>query len=372
MINHQYLKENVLDNFCSTAQLFGMGQGVPAKLLIDDKTLFFANSTIAGFKDAILSEAFPKKPIYIIQECIRSNNLKIYDDSNEDLEYMSVFSQLGLLGDKNSLISILGFIKTFFVECLMVPESVLKIRTSSSIEWNSSMENEFALDSFELNSRDESYYNWSYGIAGLSGRGATIALYNDINGEFQDIGNIIQLNLNNEIVGFEFGFGLETLLARLNFFQSPFEYTISEMGCNHSQVPTNRKFLDSLMVSVYLLHLGVYEGRGKRSSVLRRSINHLMYQCIINDISYRSIINISKKYFSTRKIPSSHNTDFVPGLYRAYEKVYEKYKKLVDYIRYSKLHNKTNDSIFKYGKEKLALPAWFITEIIVQTRHFPY
>lgn len=364
MISSEYSKEMVLGIFCHKAELDGMRKGIPAKLLIDDQTLLFANSTIAGFKDAVLSQALPEKTIYIIQECIRANNLKTYSDPSEELKYMSVFSQLGLLGDENSLVSMLDFIKTFFFDGLMVPESAFRIRTSSSIKWNRLIENEFSSACFELNSRDESYYNWSYGVAGLSGVGATIAIYNDINDEFQDIGNIIQLNLNKETVGFEFGFGLETLLARLNYFDSPFEYTISEMGGDHSLISNNRKLLDSLMVSVYLLHLGVCEGRSKRSSVLRGALNSLMYQCIINAVSLNSILNITKRYLSTRELQNLHNTDFVSGLSRAYDRVYEKYKKLVDYIRYSKRHNKSSDSIFKYGTKKLALPVWFITESI--------
>ncbi|OYQ77500.1 hypothetical protein B9T11_10095 [Wohlfahrtiimonas chitiniclastica] len=368
-IDKEYRKENILDGFAYIAKFNNMKKGAPANLLIEDPTLLFANSTIAGFKNTVISKSLTENPIYIVQECIRTNNLKIYSKPNEKLEYMSIFSQLGLLGNEKSLSHIIKFIKSFFFEYLQVPISNFKIRTFNDIEWNNSIENEFSTDAIELNSREKSYYQWSYGVDSLSGIGVTIAIYNDKLQKFQDIGNIIQLIFNGETVGFEFGFGLETLLARLNSFESPFEFIIKEMTNDYLHVPTNRKLLDSLMLSMYLLHLGVCEGRGKRSSVLKGSLNNLMYQCILNEVSYKSLLELSISYSSLRPLLSSSDKILEQDLHDSYDKVKKKYNLLLDYINYSRRHQKSHDLILKYGINKLAFPTWFITEVISRSHN---
>ena len=59
------------------------------------------------------------------------------------------------------------------------------------------------------------YYDWQYGLDHIKGKGATFMLRQE-NGSLKEIGQLIEIYSGENILGYEFGFGLETFTSRFS------------------------------------------------------------------------------------------------------------------------------------------------------------
>ncbi len=77
----------------------------------------------------------------------------------------------------------------------------------------------------DYDTKQESFYHWDYGIRGVYGRGATFCLKQK-DETFKEIGQLIKIKSLGGRETFEFGFGVETFLSRLQSRQDYSAWTI--------------------------------------------------------------------------------------------------------------------------------------------------
>lgn len=231
-----------------------------------DKSTLFTSATISVVKGDLL-KGEKINNIFLLQPCLRANNLKNAFNDDFDPVYSSSFLMLGTLSEiqKFSVEPIVSFFN-FFPD---FKERIL-IRTSKSFSFSffNELENFYKT---EYDTRKDSYYSWLYGSSELSGKGITFSvLQND--GSYLDLGNLVVMFLHGNPKFIEFGFGLEVFRAALNGVSSPYLYINNYMKMGLSLSKLDKKMGDSLNIAFTLYKSGVLPGRGKESSVMRRAI----------------------------------------------------------------------------------------------------
>ena len=321
----------------------------PVPFITGDSTLLFTNSTIVGLKNKIIKREVDSPGYSIIQPCIRNQNLKSIRLENENLEYMSCFIQAGILSHKRGLDNLLMFINDFLTVDMGLTEHDLIFKTSKKIQSINDSLSSIGLNisqcKVEMNTQPSGYYEWSYGLRDIKGIGATIAVRNRNLSQFLDIGNIIEIYDGEEILGYEFGFGIETLLSRVCSAPTPFE--CSFLFKDYQDVPKRwiYKFLDSLMVSSLLSSLDCNRETGKRASILRHAINDLCYlaQIVGVDIDkVRSSCELYSHYMlGVNDFPSNY-------LQESFKKIDRKIGLATEYARYCLRHKRGTAQFDEY------------------------
>jgi hypothetical protein len=238
-----------------------------------DKTTLFTCATISTLKKYILTNSQDK--VFVVQHCLRTQNLKYSLDKDFDPEYLSSFLMFG------SLCPIERFdprcINDFFGFFPNLKEKVL-VRTSKIITDDifSFVENNYKT---EYESRSPSYYKWKYGDASLSGKGITFAIRQPA-GHFLDVGNLVVMYKCGRAIAVEFGFGEETFLSRQDGLESPYSVSQIYLGLGLGMSPAEKRLGDTLIIALRLFENGVVHGTGKESSILRKALRNICFLSI--------------------------------------------------------------------------------------------
>lgn len=107
-------------------------------------------------------------------------------------------------------------------------------------------------------------------MPGVSGVGVTFAIVQS-NGMSMDIGNIVEVQLNDRTLGYEFGFGVETFISRKLNLQSPFRASLIVEPIKNAS-SSDEQVRDLLAASLAMVQAGVQPGSGRQASVLRKSM----------------------------------------------------------------------------------------------------
>ncbi|WP_350307464.1 hypothetical protein [Photorhabdus viridis] len=348
--------------FSEHAESYGFSKSSSSNLLINDDTLLFANSTIAGFKEYLTTDSLPDDGFYIIQDCIRNHNLKVIRDKSDSLDYMSCFTQVGLLGGKKSFSRILDFSLSFLTHKLGVPYKNILFKTSSELIFFQNKLISYGGLNISIDCQSDEYYKWNYGLKNIYGRGITIAIYNKLTSSFEDVGNIIEICKDDCIIGYEFGFGIETLISRCDGLGSPFDSSIVSSFFIGLDPIWKNKFLDSLMLTTLLISLGCKIGRGKRNAILRHSINDLCYLVHVLELDLNYVIIVSKWYSLQMKLPD----DMIEKIIRNhFGLINDKVILAEKYIHYTIKNRNDIESFYRYCQNKLGFIMEFIDEISI-------
>lgn len=293
----------VSDSFLERFKKVGLSIAETAELITDnDPSLFFVNSTIAPLKDSLRSGNFPYPGIASVQTCFRSNNLASVFDPSADLSYHSYFWMLGALTKP-------GFEKTLyenFVEYLMATLDIepnrLKVRSSHRLKEVNLVLNEAPLQ-ISMDENGPPYYTWQYGMDGITGEGATLAMH--VGDTYEDLGNLIRIvDARGICLGWELGFGVEVLLAR-KFCVNVFEALPFCLALPYQDSPTYRKFADCLISSVELLSAGLEPSHNRHGYVLKKFIKGLALASKLLGKTEKDVHEISLNYCAIRKHASS-------------------------------------------------------------------
>lgn len=230
-----------------------------------DPTTLFTCATISVMKQRLLTDG-PER-VFVIQPCLRTQNLKGVFDSSFDPEYLSSFLMLGTLCS----------IGDFSVECVMnffgsfpgLKDKVL-VRSSETIHGHLFRLLEKYYQS-EIDTRGPRYYRWGYGSESLSGEGLTFAIQQP-DGGFLDIGNLVVVYKHKVPFAVEFGFGLETFTARLEGKGSPYASSRAYLELALGMMSTEKRLGDCLIITLRLFESGVVPGTGKASSIMRKAL----------------------------------------------------------------------------------------------------
>lgn len=174
-----------------------------------DTTLTYTNSTIVPLKAELL-KGIKGKGFVLLQPCLRLKNLK---RNNFDSAFTSYFRMVGVLSSPQLRISDQAEnIKDYFIKNLSIKPNEITIHyNDETFELAKHFSKDFK---FESNSFSAKFYNWKYGIENVAGLGITFFI--EKNKTTRELGNFIEIRKESKIIGYEFGFGIETCYGILN------------------------------------------------------------------------------------------------------------------------------------------------------------
>jgi hypothetical protein len=260
-----------------------------------DQSVLFIGSTISVFKNEFLSGNLQGTGTVVTQTCLRTQNGDSLYNLNEFPEYCSHFHMIGGIAPIQNLSQVIEDNLSFFIEAGFHKEDLV-IRTSSKDEdLIKSSEGLHPSELIELDTKEDMYYRWKYGMEGVSGRGLTFAVKDKERGVLRDIGNIIVMEKDDGTSAIQWGYGIETLISRLNSLEHPIQATvISTIIDVHSNI--NRKVADALVSGLEMYNAGVTPGRRKRGSRLTTYIRGLNFLRKSNNMNLNQLSEILTEY----------------------------------------------------------------------------
>ena len=232
---------------------------------VHDKTIAFPNATIVPLKK-FFTESYNSPGFVVYQPCIRLWNIA---NNNFDSSFTSFFRMVSILIHPSIE---LNKVQSEISEYL---EHILNISADSIIVHSSRLTDDLighwrkkykvVQDEFE-----SKFYEWNYGFNGIKGRGITLFI-KFTNGS-RELGNFVEIVKNKKIIGYEFGFGIESCLGIMNGYSSNFDILF---GKN-----INKKLFDITSVrGVIEQALVFHKGKinGTTLSSIRKVDNELVY-----------------------------------------------------------------------------------------------
>lgn len=214
-MDYDYLRKQHADTFLSFFKGKQYSIESPHNLISEnDNTLLYINDTIAPWKNYLLTQ-IPEKGLCLKQPCLRLQGLRDTISLENQLElkserYIGYFTGLGILAGPNKKKSVQEEILELLLQKYEIPLSNIKIFAREDMKFLGSINNHLEVS---LESNPEIYYDWQYGLDNIKGKGATLMLRQKDN-SFKEIGQLIEIYNDEEILGYEFGFGLETFTSR--------------------------------------------------------------------------------------------------------------------------------------------------------------
>lgn len=211
----------------------------PAPLVTGDNSILFTNSTIVPWKGYLGSAPIPNQGIFMTppQPCLRVQALNDNIGSFSQYEISSTrslgyFNMVGLLCEKDKAQTLPHDVIDLLLGPLAIKSEDIKILVSEKNNFLSGLDDRVDI---VRESEHDSDYRWTYGSGNeVVGEGAKIRFRQKDN-NFVSIGQIIEITTPKKVC-YEFGFGVETFLARATQDQTYGAWTI-----NHC-VPENYRF----------------------------------------------------------------------------------------------------------------------------------
>ena len=180
----------------------------------NDDTLLYINDTIAPWKNYLLTQ-IPEEGLCLKQPCLRLQGLRDTISLENQLEvkserYIGYFTGLGILVGPNKKKSIQEEILKLLLQKYKISQNNIKTFARDDMDFLDVLKTDLEVSS-EPN--PEIYYDWQYGLDDTKGKGATFMLRQKDN-SLKEIGQLIEISYDEEILGYEFGFGLETFTSR--------------------------------------------------------------------------------------------------------------------------------------------------------------
>lgn len=266
-----------------------------------DPTVRFIGSHISVFKPELLGGTIPAQGEYMVQDCLRTKNVRGLFDDSYVAGWGSSFTSLGALVPKDRLNEATERQLKFFTERLKVNVDDLRMRVSSADkDLLDSCLDYLPEKSLEIDTREARYYQHVIGIEGVRGRNYNMALRNP-NGEgFSDVGNIILLENDYGVLGIETAIGSSVVLKQLYNLEHVNDcYPL--VGFEAVNPQFRRKLEDSIIVSMRLLKEGLLpRGSDNRERILRSYLRSILYFALKTNISLDSIHSVMENYEATQ------------------------------------------------------------------------
>lgn len=241
----------------------------------EDKTVIFTGATITPLKK-FLQEGIQQPGLVMVQKCLRVKRLDEMFDTSKYPDWTHYFTMCGILSAPGRVENVSDEAYHLLIDELGVtPENLLIEASSRDKDLSSSWEKKGI--KVEEDKYPEEYYTWGYGIPNVYGRGLNIVLKHNSTDTYRDLGNVISVeNDAGAVLGYEFGFGLESLLSKIRGFKKPME---ASTVC--SVIPyeegVKEKLLDALVAAVVIFHHGVEPGRGREKHILKKLVKGISF-----------------------------------------------------------------------------------------------
>lgn len=265
------LRDRIRQRFCSFFRSQGYLPHAPGSIIPKtDVSVLFTGSAISTLKPYLSANSVPREGLFIVQNCLRTQNLKHFGNDAHNLSWASYFSGLGVLVRPDQLDRLAADTWRFLADELAIPVDRLRIRAASKDVdllqyWYSA-----GLSScVELDASQPSAYTHKFGMDGVSGRNCNFGVAHHMTGAIRDIGNIIVMEAEGRPVAVEIGFGVETITSRILDFPNPIT---ASLACDFLLpfTPLVTQLADAISAAVVILDAGVLPGPTGRSYILRR------------------------------------------------------------------------------------------------------
>lgn len=259
---------------------------------INDSTIAFTNATIVPLKK-YLNKSFKEPGFVVYQPCIRLHNLV---DDDYTGKFTSFFRMVSILVHPSSdLINIYNDISEFVEKILSIPKDKIVVHYNNHVEdlvceWKDN----YSLIKGEFKNN---FYEWSYGVENVKGRGVTFFI--NINNQSRELGNFVEITRNRKVIGYEFGFGIESCVGVMNGHNNNFITLFNS--------DTDRKLHDMTSVRcVIQKSIKTYGNLKEMPSSTRSSIKKLdhelaYYICEVKQGDCSYIKNIDWSLFEVEK-----------------------------------------------------------------------
>ncbi|MCL2468915.1 MAG: alanine--tRNA ligase-related protein [Alphaproteobacteria bacterium] len=279
------------DMFCHAFRMHfqnaAMAEIPPGNLIPEtDKTVLFTGSTISTLKPLLMEETIPPQGIFMIQQCLRTQNAVSIQDESFTPCWSSAFISTGTLSHYKDLDKISALFWSFLTQRLELDQSKIRVHitnTDSDIAhyWKAAgLEQHLVFDT-----KNPVYYTHKYGIDGVRGRNCNIAIQDPYSNEYKDIGNIIVIETDKKKLAVEMAYGVETAISRILGFPTPIHAApMAEFLPTHTSAEL--KITDALAASVLILNAGIKPvATGGRGRMLRRYLQGIAELQPYTDIS---------------------------------------------------------------------------------------
>ena len=233
-----------------------------------DKSVLFIGAQINTWKPRLYTQNKYSENVANPQTCVRTQNLEYYRDPNVDFDFCTVFRTHGVLTE-NDLETSINESYIYLTEMLKISKDRLFIKSSEDQAKRLGIDCEI-----EIDSEPETYYKWKYGSPELTGTGITYAI-KQANGNNKDIGNVIEIKVDNKIAAIEWGFGEEVLAQAISGGIHPLSHSrflpdsiINKLDSLHSV-----KLIDAGLAIIHMANLGIKPGNRDVGNILLKYIN---------------------------------------------------------------------------------------------------
>ena len=209
--------QNMIDGFLQYFQDAGCIKHEPVKISSGiDPSVRLIGSHISVLKPYFMNETIPDGGYVMSQPCIRTRNLKNYDNDNFYPNWGSYFPSLGILTKPACLEDITRNTYTFIQDEWCVDPNDMKIRISAEDKDLIALAHSiFKPEMLEIDTMPSKYYRHKLGIDGVWGRNFNFALRDYEKNTFSDIGNVIILENKDKQLGIEIALGSSTVIKQI-------------------------------------------------------------------------------------------------------------------------------------------------------------
>lgn len=238
-----------------------------------DRTILFTNSAVVPFKPYIKGHRDLGGWVMVKQPCIRSQNLHAIFLDDFHTEFMLHFDMLGVMAPARQLENFTEAVASYFADCLGLPASKVAFKVAAEHRDLSSAWQAAWSGPVSVSGESETFYNWTFGDRGMTGRGATFCIVQP-DGHWRDLGNLIAFEWHGNTVAYGFGLGAETLSAGLSADRWVIDST-PEGRLASPTSPQEAKLADLAGLVVRLYQVGIAPSNRAQGYVMRKTIVYL-------------------------------------------------------------------------------------------------
>jgi len=279
--SHKHM-QNMIDGFLDYFQARNCVLHEPVKISSGiDPTVRFIGSHISVLKPYFMNDSIPEGGYVMSQPCVRTRNLKSYEDDSFYPNWGSYFPSLGILTRPNRLGEIVAQTYEFIQDQWNINSRDIKIRINAQDTDLMNLANKmFKPEMFEVDTKPLKYYRHKLGIEGVWGRNFNFALRDYGKDTFSDIGNIIILENKDKQLGIEVALGSSTVLKQIYGLSHVLDcHPVLGLEKYIDNPNTRVKMEDTIVTSMALYSEGMEPSNRDNAARLMKKYLEIMKKC---------------------------------------------------------------------------------------------